>query len=42
MDAERPEQHRVGNNMPEGTQFAERGPIFGGMSDFLRGATNMP
>ena len=28
--------------MPEGTQFAERGPIPGGMSNLLRGATDMP
>ncbi len=41
MDAKRSEQQRVGDNIPEGAQFTEQGPVSGGVSDILRDATDM-
>ncbi len=42
MDAERHEQQRMGDGMPEGAHRVEREPVSGGLSDLLRGATYVP
>ncbi len=42
MDAVRPEQQRMGDNVPEIAKFVDREPVSGGLSDTFRGATDMP
>ena len=42
MDAKRQEQQRVGYIVSQGAQLAQRGAVPCGMSDILRGPTDMP
>ncbi len=41
MDTERHEQHRMGDNVPEGAQFTGREAVSSGVSDLLRGTANV-